>query len=109
MLTLILFLIEAIEEECGDDLKSKLENDLREILRKLPLDLISSAVPLASGLLVCRDFAIRQIATEPCCHAKSLVKHQERGDAANVALDGRLAEASRPERDLIATKGRDGL
>lgn len=38
LLTLILFLVEAVEEECGEGMKNKFENDLREVLLQLPLN-----------------------------------------------------------------------
>ena len=34
LLTLLLFLVEAVEEECGEEMKTKFENDLREVPRK---------------------------------------------------------------------------
>lgn len=37
MITLILFLVEAVEEECGEEMKTKFENDLRGLLLKLPI------------------------------------------------------------------------
>lgn len=37
MLTLLLFLVEAVEEECGEEMKTKFENDLRALLFKLPI------------------------------------------------------------------------
>jgi hypothetical protein len=37
ILTLILFLVEAVQEECGEEMKTKFENDLRVAISKLPL------------------------------------------------------------------------
>jgi hypothetical protein len=36
ILTLLLFLVEAVEEEFGEDAKTSFENDLRDAYRKLP-------------------------------------------------------------------------
>jgi hypothetical protein len=37
LLTLLLFLVEAVEEEFGEEVKKSFENDLREATRKIPL------------------------------------------------------------------------
>ena len=36
VLTLLLFMVEAIEEEFGEETKKRFEDDLREAFRKLP-------------------------------------------------------------------------
>ena len=53
MLTLILFLVEAVEEECGEEMKTKFENELRDVLRKLPLNRVWENKSHAPGACWC--------------------------------------------------------